>query len=75
MNRRNVLTCVILSCTHAVTPGQLMCPAHWRRVPADVQREVYSAHRALRSATPRTIRRASEHYRSIREKAAKAVLP
>jgi hypothetical protein len=36
-------------CTKPIRPGLLMCPRHWRQVPAALQREVNAAWRALRS--------------------------
>jgi hypothetical protein len=74
-HHRGVLTCAALGCEQSVLPDKLMCPAHWRRVPARQQADVYSAHKLLRNATPATVRDASRAYRTAREKAVKAVAP
>lgn len=37
--------CHARGCTRAVRPEYLMCPPHWRRVPANVQQAVYRHYR------------------------------
>ena len=34
--------CHVPGCRTATPPRLLMCPAHWRLVPDDIQREVYA---------------------------------
>ncbi len=38
-------TCHARGCTNHVPPSMLMCRAHWAKVPASVQRAVYSTYR------------------------------
>lgn len=40
--------CPVLGCTDHARPGQLMCVKHWRMVPSQLQRDVYSTWRAVR---------------------------
>lgn len=41
-------TCPVNGCTCTIKVGKLMCPAHWRRVPAELQHDVYVAWRAYK---------------------------
>lgn len=40
------LACPIDGCAETIPSSLLMCRAHWRRVPGDLQREVYAAWKA-----------------------------
>lgn len=42
----NARGCPVDPCQRTVRPGQLMCGPHWRLVPKDTQRAVYSTWRA-----------------------------
>lgn len=48
MCRRHTHACAV--CTQQIGHDFLMCPAHWRRVPPALQREVYRTLRAFRRA-------------------------
>lgn len=39
-------TCAADSCGAPVRPGQLMCLTHWRALPQELQRRIFSSHRA-----------------------------
>lgn len=38
--------CHAIGCTVEVKPELLMCAKHWRRVPKDIQREVWRSYRS-----------------------------
>lgn len=40
-------------CSAIVDAGKGMCPAHWKMVPAEVQRRIYAAARAYKSSAQR----------------------
>ena len=40
--------CPATSCPVSVTTSKLMCPQHWRMVPADLQQNLYAAWRGGR---------------------------
>lgn len=47
MGRHN---CTAVGCKLIISTAKLMCPAHWGKVPADLQREVYATFRAYEKA-------------------------
>lgn len=38
-------TCHADGCTKPIAPAYLMCPAHWRMVPAEIQRRIWLLYR------------------------------
>lgn len=47
MNATNRHRCRASGCLQMVAPELLMCPAHWRMVPPNIQAEVHSAYHAV----------------------------
>jgi hypothetical protein len=50
MNKR---TCDANHCGVTIDPKMGMCPAHWRMVPAEIQRRIYAAVRKHRTSAQR----------------------
>lgn len=66
--------CEIPGCARRVRNGYLMCLSHWRLVPTDLQRDVYSTLRRYTHGNNRvTIAAALRAYRTTVAKAVAAV--
>lgn len=51
-SRAHAYRCSVPGCCWATEPQLFMCLTHWRKVPADLQRDVWGAYRALPDRTP-----------------------
>ncbi len=66
--------CAIPGCEVAAKPGQLMCLAHWRRVPRALNHAVFDTFRAWDAARGPDRAEKREAYRSARDAAIEAVV-
>lgn len=51
-SRSHAYRCSLPGCCWATEPQLFMCLTHWRKVPADMQRDVWGAYRALPDRAP-----------------------
>jgi|GEM_PF-1796186 len=68
--RDAVYHCQATGCQHEVPRSHLMCPDHWRMVPAHLRREVWAAWRTL---CRRPSMHSSRAYQVVRREAVNAV--
>lgn len=55
MPKSRLHQCLARFCPKKVTYAHLMCAAHWRLLPADMQNEIYLAHHGKRKARVREL--------------------